>query len=388
MISRINDLTPGLEAVSDSKIQITSASIDQTYRIREKLTFKDSESLKKHLNVTLLKLREWQPRYDFSLWNQVEVYFYKIWPTLKADMRLAIENNLYKEVKSLFLEVRNLLQWTGEINSRIYYASWLRKEAIKREDVGTQCIAVSSLTWSFTSSGHQRNLAKANYYLKELEHLLLSKSDCDAYKDLHLSLRASLGNDLYAELMMDAHENAVRVQIRNRDLSQAKLCIDRGTLVVESLINRMLISPRLKERFLVAFKYHLGIISYITDDYAIAEHRFKDIEYQAKQIGWVRVVKGAESWLAKLAFELSRYDDCSEILDNLIDKPLSSLHYSKRDGICFLLKAQLLHKQGFRDKEIESEKEADRVLKKFLYSENSADHRKANIQYKEFLICS
>ncbi len=317
--------------------------------------------LRIRLRNHLSKLRKEKIRYDYQFWYQAKYYLNSIWSDLDGDIRLGIQYDLYEEVKNLFFELRNILQWTGHVEERIYFAAWLNREAESRNDVGIMYLAISSIVWSYTSSGCYQDLDKAYDLWTELATSLIA-TDIDPGYDIHgNNLEESLGASLYAELIMDTCENGVRVAIRRRELDTAWLKIHQGEQIIDLLFDREFISPRLQTRFKLTFQYHKGIICYLVHEYEESEQHFDNVIKEANLIAWERVIKGAKSWLATLAMERHQYDICENILTDIsfTDREKSfSILLEKRYGYCYLIKANLCERQGRQDEKIACEQEA------------------------------
>ncbi|MBE7386257.1 MAG: hypothetical protein F6J95_033315 [Leptolyngbya sp. SIO1E4] len=355
-------------------IGISQEQADRTEKIRKEIVTDLSlsnlaDGLEKHLDY----LRDWSPHYDFEFWDKIESQFEYMWPNLSKLLYLGVEYGLYEGVRDIFFEIRNLLQWTGLVKERIYFSAWLKRESINKQDEGTTYISVSSLAWSFTSSGFHQDLGQANALLKDLDSFIDAVENSSSRNSLKSNIIDSLGKDLYSELMMDAHENGVRISIRNQDLKNAKYYIERGRNKINSLFSEDLILPRLEERFMLAFRYHEGIVFFLQEEYAEAEAIFSEILQRASLIGWDRVTSGAHSWLATLAIELGKYDKCEDILSGLIRDNLISPH--KRDGICQLIKAQLLDKIGHKGEKAVAEERAAKVFREISGEENNPASR-------------
>ncbi|MBE9039373.1 hypothetical protein IQ235_01000 [Oscillatoriales cyanobacterium LEGE 11467] len=317
------------------------------------------------LQRRLSELQQMHTRHDYERWDIAKHYLCSIWSNLDLELQLGIQCGLYEEVKNLFFELRNILQWTGRIQERIYFAAWLKREAEPRNDIGIMYLAISSLVWSYTSSGCYQDLDKAYDQWKELAKSLIA-TDISLGFDIHgNNLKESLGASLYAELIMDTCENGLRVAIRRRELDKAWLKIHQGEQIIDLLFEREFISPRLQTRFKLTFQYHQGIICYLFDKYEESEHHFENVIKEANLIGWERVIKGAKSWLATLAMERAQYDRCEQILTDIIltDRVTSfSSILEKRYGCCYLIKANLCGIQGKKYERIACEQEARRLF--------------------------
>jgi hypothetical protein len=341
----IKEAQKSSEKSSDDSLQPLAAIIQCNLNKIGSLIFneQEKEDIKKRLQEHLSSLKEWNPHYDFHLWDKVELYFNSIWRGLHRDVHLAMEYDLYMEVRDLFFEMRHLLQWTGRIGERIYIATWLRRAAERYGDFGTKYIALSSLAWSYTSSSCYKNIEKARSLWEELSSNLVETNRPLGFDAFGNDIRVSLELPMYAELLMDAHENGVRIGIRHGDLEQAEKMILKGERLVEELFVNLIIKSRLRSRFLATFKYHRGIIHYLNDDYPQSEKYFQSVIEQAELIQWDRVLKGAKSWLATLAVKCKQYDESERILADIFS---SSSSVDKRDAFCHLIKEQLCHKQG------------------------------------------
>lgn len=303
----------------------------------------EQEEVRLRTQEFLSLIKEWETHYDFQLWDKVELYFSSVWDDLKRNIHLAMEYDLYLEVRDLFFEIRSVLQWTGRIGERIHIAAWLKRKAEKYDDFSARYIALSSLAWSYTSSGCHQNLDKANSVWKELATDFLETNRPLGFDAFGNDIRADLELPLYSELVMDAHENGVRIEIRNKNLEQAEQIIRNGEIAVGNMLINSIIKPRLHRRYLITFNYHRGIIYYLKHDYCQAEQYFREIIEQADLIKWERVVKAAKSWLATIAVKRKQYGKSERILADIFR---NSTHIDKRDAFCHLIKEQLCNDQG------------------------------------------
>lgn len=359
------------EIIKTSKYQPNTVVIEEEF-VSSILQSSSSEeeALKKTLQEKLNCLLAWNAHYDYDLWNMVEEHFSFLWLELEHEMYLGVEYGLYEEVKNLFFELRNFFQGTGRIKERIFFAAWLRREAKSQGDLAMMCFATSSLVWSYTSSGCYQNLEKAYELWDKLTFYVLPKEPlvvCDDGK----SIQETLGSSLYAELLMEVHENGVRLAIRQRDFDKACLRIEKGKNTIEELFDKKFISLRLKERFSLAFKYHKGIVFCLMQKHKEAEQVFSKISKKAKILGWNRIVKGAKSWLATLAMEREDYRKCENILEDISTKNIQGIP-DKRDGFCYLIKSQNFNKAGQKEQAKESEEIAIKIFQEYSNNDLSS----------------
>jgi hypothetical protein len=322
----------------------------------------EREAIKNTLQEQYNCLQAWSAHYDYDLWDKVEEHFNSLWLKLYNQMLLGIEYGLYEEIRNLFSELRNFLQSTSKIKERIYFAAWLKRESERRQDPGTRYLGISSLVWSYTSSGCYQNLKKAYALWKKLDFYMLSKDVPIGFDVSGNNIKDSLGCSLYTELFMEVQESGVRLATRHQEFEQALVRLEKGKHKIEELFNQELISLRLKERFMLAFNYHEGINLYLKQEYDQAEKIFDSIFNRANHIGWKRVAKGAQSWLATLAMASDQYDKCSDILEKLIVKENLN-RPDKRDGICQLIKAELSSKKGQKKQAQELQENAVKIFK-------------------------
>ncbi|NEO33187.1 MAG: hypothetical protein F6K36_22735 [Symploca sp. SIO3C6] len=323
----------------------------------------ERETLKNTLQEKYNCLLAWNAHYDYDLWNMVEKHFNFLWLELEPEMYLGVEYCLYEEVRNLFLELRNFFQWTGRIKERIYFAAWLKREAERRQDTGIIYLGISSLVWSYTSSGCYQDLEKAYKLWDKLAFDVFpidSPIRCDK---LCKNIKDSFGSCLYAELLIEVHESGVRLAVRKSEFDKAFVRIEKGKNTIDELFKQELITRRLKERFTLAFNYHKGIVFHLMQEYREAEKLFRSISERAEYIGWNRVIKGAKSWLATLAMVNQDYSKCKNILEDISSKNSRPL-FDKRDGFCYLIKSQVLSKEGRKEQAEESQKNAIRIFKK------------------------
>lgn len=326
-------------------------------------TSNEREALKHNLQNKYESLSEWNAHYDYANWSMVEDHFNSIWLDLEHEMYLGVEYGLYEEVKKLFLELRNFLQGTDRIKDRIFFAAWLRREAENLGDLEGMCFATSSLVWSYTSSGHYKDLEKAYALWHELILYLLPKDSsvvCEDCKSLKDTLKCSL---LYAELLMEVQENGVRLAIRKREFDKAFMRIEKGKSTIKELFEGKLVSQRLRERCYLAFNYHKGIVFYLMEEYREAEKLFQNISERAEIIGWNRAIKGAKSWLATLAMEKEDHSKCEDILRGISTQEETNMH-DKRDVLCYLIRSENFHKAGKQEQAQESKEIALSIFKK------------------------
>lgn len=356
------------------RIREINLDLNHTIKIEEV-----KASLRDHIEF----LQGWLPHYDFGFWDKIEIQFDRVWPSLSNSIYLGVEYSLYEEVRDVFFEIRNLLQWTGKIEDRIYLSAWLKRESEERNDKGTTYLAISSLVWSYTSSGCYQDLQQASILWQSLKNSLMYIDKISEIEKRENQFIKTLGKDIYSELMMDIHENGVRIAIRNRNLDEANKNISKGIKMIDYLYSEELISQRLKERFETSFQYHKGIIYFLNQNFSEAQYIFNNILFRANSIGWDRVVKGAQSWLATIAMELKNYAECEALLADLaIEFPNVP---SKRDGICHLIKAQLSGRKGQNDEKIASEERAIKVFERFSAP---FSHNNANFSIDSFALLS
>lgn len=300
--------------------------------------------LKSRLSEFQKAIAAWKPRFDFDLWDKAKENFEQLWPEIRDSLYLAVEYELYIPVKEMFFDVRHLLQITGYLKERIYIATWLMHEAKKRGDDGTAYLATSSLVWSYTSAGQHQNLNKAYEFWTLLTPCITALGDPFKDNRYRLELIKEIGEPLYLELIMDIHEGGVRLAVRQERFEDVQCYIARAGKEISILSQKNILTKRLKERFDLCFCYHEGVAAYLQNDYAKANELFDEVIYRATPIGWTRAIKGAKSWLATLAMVGEDYDTCNSILAEIIEKDV--VPSDKRDGICRLLKAQMLINQN------------------------------------------
>ena len=334
----------------------------------DEVTVKDSYEdkisfLESKLFTSQQSIEAWKPRFDFDLWDKVKDNFEQLWPELSGFLYLAIEYELYEPVRSIFFDIRHLLQITGHLKERIYVASWLLREAEVREDEGVEQLAVSSLIWSYTSSGQHQDLKKAASLWDSLASFIEKLGDpsrCNQYRS-HLLER--LGKALYLELIMDMYEGGVRLAVRREAFEEVEHCTSSAREEIAVLAKKKILTRRLRERFYLCFCYHEGVMAYLKKDYAKSNDIFKDVIYRAEMIGWTRAIKGAKSWLVTLALKNEDYATCDSILKEITEKQVTPS--DKRDGICHLLKAQRLIHDSSRSRESLPESEIAKALERF-----------------------
>ena len=283
-------------------------------------------------------IEAWKPRFDFDLWDKAKDNFEQLWPDLCGFLYLAIEYGLYESVKRIFFDIRHLLQITGHLKERIYVASWLLEEAKRRDDNGTKYLSISSLVWSYTSSGQHQDLERAGSLWGLLIPCIADIGSPSNYNQYRLKLIEDMGESLYLELIMDIYEGGVRLLVRKGEFEKAQCYTAEAREEIAVLAEKKILKKRLRERFYLCFYYHEGVTAYLKGEYDKSDNVFKDVVYRAEMIGWTRAIKGAKSWLATLAMKSKDYATCDSILGEITEKQI--MPSDKRDGICHLLKAQ------------------------------------------------
>lgn len=329
----------------------------------------DLSELKARVRQYIEHLKEWNLRYDFELWEKAEAHLRQIWNGLRNTIYLAIECGLYDDVTSVFLEIRHLLQSTGFVKDRIYIAAWLKMEADSRGDWAITCLATYSLAWSYTSCGYYQDLDKAEALWTELAPFLSKMGDPDESSEYRSELNMRLGTYPYDELLVSAYETGARIAVRKNKLDEAHIYIEKGCKEISMLSQQGFLSARLKERFDMAFCYHEGVAYYLAGKLDEAQKRFDETVNRGHKISWNRIVQGAKSWLATIAMLRKEYETCEELLSGTTG---SSLPFpSKREGICYLLKAELSSAKGQKHESLLFEENAAKVLKRFSDENNS-----------------
>ena len=348
------DLAQRSQRIEEKVLQAQAA-------MRASLPYQASESVKQTLESYYQSLSSWKLHYDFDLWEQAEAYLEQIWHQLRSALCLAMECGLYEEVKAVFLEARHLLQKSGFVKDRIWLASWLRSEAARRDDWPIQHLMTASLVWSYTSCGYYQDLDKASALWTELIPFLAevgAPTDDNVYREY---LRDRQDVYPYNELLVDLYETGTRIALRCARFEEARDYAEKGKAEILGLESSGLLSPRIEERFKIAFRYHEGVIYYLLGHYVIAQAIFREAVERGSLIAWTRLVRGAKSWLATIAIELEEYPLCERILREITTthSPMAD----KRDAICHLIRAQLSDKLGEDSAKVASEKEAEAVLK-------------------------
>jgi len=318
-------------------------------------------------------LSSWNLHYDYDLWPQAERYLGRILPNLKNTLCLAMEYGLYEEVKSVFLEIRHLLQTAGYVRDRIQLAAWLRAEAERRQDWATQYLMTSVLAWTYTTQGCYHNLKKANTLWNELTSFLEKVGEpppINQHSDNEYRAYLRDRQDIYpyGEMLIDIYETGARIAVKCARFEDVKRYIQCGRAEITALSRGGFLPNRLKERFDLAFTYQEGVVCYLTGQYARAQGIFDEVCDRGSFIAWTRLVRGAKSWLATIAVELDQYNRCESILQDLLEN--QSAPSAKRDAICHLISAQLLEKLGESTAQAESEEKAETALKSFVKEDN------------------
>ncbi len=346
-----------------------SEKLEQQAAIRfESLSFKalnnECNKLKERLEKYYRYLKGWELHHDFELWEHAESHVGSVWLKLRSALHLAMEYGLYEEVKAIFLELKLLLQTAGFVKDRIYLAAWLKSEAERRQDWISMHLMTASLVWSYTSFGCNQNIAKADELWSDLIPFLLSVGDTTDCNECRKYFRDREDIYPYTEMLVDIYETGTRIAIRCSRFDDVKEYIRRGRAEISLLSQSGFLSIRLKERFDIAFSYHEAIACYLTSQYERAQALFNDAVERGEMIAWNRLVRGAKSWLATIAIELENYVECEQILSEIVED--CELNKSKRDVMCHLVKARLLHEQGQPSEQVMSEKKAIAALEKFF----------------------
>lgn len=346
------------------------ASIQKSLRLSDSYK-NDLETICINISNHRRNIQSWSPRFDFDLLDKTKLNFEQLWPDIFDSICLAIECGMYEQVKKVFLDVRHLLQWTGRLEERIYIATWLMHEAEKRRDASAMYLAISSLVWSYTSSGAHQDLDKSVELWKRLLPFLSAIENPEEYNRYRAELLAKIGKLQYTELIMDIYEGGVRLAVRCRQFSEAKDYTKKARDEISVLSQNIGLSKRLKERFDLCFLYHEGVSYYLREKFKKSKSVFEEIVERAEIIGWTRAIRGAKSWLGTLAIESNNYDACESILRDIFSDKL--VQPDKRDGICRLLKAQMLRDRNCyraadnlgQEEAIHALEEANHALERF-----------------------
>lgn len=354
-----------------NKEEIRNRAQKQIIAFQEELLSNNkSESiiLKETLALHQGYLRNLNTHYDFELWYETEENFEQLWPDLLKSLNLAIEYGLYDLVKDIFFEIRHLLQTTGHIKDRIYLATWIKNQAEKRQDIVGENLSLSSLVWSYTSAGKHQDLKQANIVWKSLAPFLEKIGTPFDHNKYRESLLKEIGPSLYIETLMDIFEGGTRLAVRQQKFRAANKYISQGREEISVFAREGYLSERLKERFDLAFSYHEGVAFYLKGQHEKAHRKFDAVISQGERISWIRAIRGAKSWLATLAIERKAYTECEAILQEITHEHPAVLR--KRDGMCHLIKAQLLNERGRKTEKIESEQMACLAFAPFTTDSN------------------
>lgn len=371
--SIVNQILRGVQVISDKKNQYAEDSETNT----------SVNDVRAKLEYIYVSLQGWNARYDYALWERLENNFNDIWPELECYLYLCIEYDLYAELKKIFIELRNFLHTTGRTRERLYFAAWLFKRARQLEEEEIELFALSTIVWSYTCTGYYQNITKAEQLWCFLMNRILKR---DTYSqpigsEFNIIVQDSTEGAIYPELLLEAYESGVRIFIRQYELDKAWLWTSKSNELINRLFQEHLISSRLRIRCQTAQKYHRGIILYLKKDFDSARYTFENVYKNAERIGWERVQRGVQSWLATVAKDQNRLEDCGRILakigvsDTISKKTISqhSIHEQLRDAFCHLIKADLESKRGQIDAKQTHQEVADRILEEHSGSNDLHD---------------
>lgn len=365
----------------ERRVEAQVSAIQKEFIASNKDTVSD---LKETLELFNNHLRRLDAHYDFELWHQTEISFEQMWPELFKSLNLAIEYGLYELVRSIFLEIRHLLETTGHTKERIYLATWIKNEAEQNQDIAGKNIALSSLVWSYTSAGKHQDLEKAYEAWQALSSFRRSLGNPFKFNSYRKSLLKEIGQALYTEILMDVYEGGVRLAVRQRKFNEASKYTSQARDEISILAQRDFLSERLKERLDIAYTYHEGVAYYLTEQHQKAHEKFNDVIQRGEYISWTRSIRGAKSWLATLAIERKDYDECERILKEISEEHPELLR--KRDGMCHLIKAQLLSEKGRQTEKIKYEQMANLAFSRFT-EDNSEQTLSDNTPVSLALLC-
>ena len=344
----------------------------ETARTQETSLTKD---IKEKVERVHASLQSWNARYDYSLWERVEDYFNDIWLELECLLYLCVEYELYDELRKIFIELRNFLHTTGRVRERLYFASWLFRKARRRDDRETELFALSTIVWSHTCTGYYQDIEKAAQLWEFLMHRILNHDVKiqPREREFNTIVQDSTDGPISPELFLEAYESGVRIYIRQNKLDSAWLQTGEFDRLINNLSQKKLISSRLRTRCKTAKAYHRGIILYLRKDFNAARKTFEDIYRQSARIRWERVQRGAQSWLATVAKEQNRLDECNIILSKVgvsddvhqYDASEHNIHRKLRDAFLHLIKADLEGKRGQIDIKLTHQKEANRIFEEY-----------------------
>ncbi|MEL7071694.1 MAG: helix-turn-helix transcriptional regulator [Cyanobacteria bacterium J06581_3] len=237
----------------------------------------------------------------------------------EAVLRAGVEFHLYTLIRDLFTEIRDPLQLVGNVGLRVYLAKWLVAESKRRDEPATSISASSALAWSYTSStGGYRNLKLAREFSL-------------AADELYEAVRQEIS--LEPSIAVELHENRVRIATREGKLRDAEEHIQAGLCFVEEI--KPSVDCRFHMRFQTTFLYHRGIAQYRGGKYIDAAKTFSNVTYNAKLIGWERVLAGGISWCATVANALRRYEYSLELAEPFIALVFEDCYsFPRQDSVC------------------------------------------------------
>lgn len=379
----LEDKYPSISTIV-SKLLFSEKDFDgeRRYSSAASNVYLPGSSLRGRLRSIHGALQGWNARYDYSLWERVEDYLNDSWSELESYLYLCVEYELYDELKKIFIELRNFLHTTGRTQERLYLAAWLFQKARQLADEETELFALSTIVWSYTCTGCYQDIPKAAMLWQFLIRRILQRGTKfePVAREFNSIVQDSTEGSIFPELLLESYESGVRIYIRQYNLDAARVWTARSDKLIDQLFQNHLISSRLRTRCRTAQDYHRGIISYLGKDSDSARATFEEVYKNAERIGWERVQKGAQSWLATVAKEQNRLEECSKILstigvsDNITAVATSSrsLHARLRDAFCHLIKADLENKRGKIDAEFTHQEAANRIFEEHTSNSDSS----------------
>lgn len=288
---------------------------------------KTTRNVDENLRAILDFSKSWIMKHDFSYLSKVESIFRRNQPIIISNMRQGMEQGLFGDIKNIFTEIRHIAHLCDAFDFVTQMSEWLIKHSIAYGDMCTYVKAKSTLAWTLTSTREEEKLYEAQNLTKQAWELLKNPEVLNQIDSKNADVVA-----IICELML-------RIPVRlhmNGDRSLAREDFEFFKSESQRTMDRYkelhTLDCRLEKRYQIPLEYQNGIYLYLQRNYQEAKEEFESIAYSSNLIGWVRVEKGAYSWLATLTEKIGDIEACRKCLAK-IDEQARPKRQAIRDKI-------------------------------------------------------
>jgi plasmid maintenance system antidote protein VapI len=276
---------------------------------------KTTPNVDENLRAILEFSKSWIMKHDFSYLSRVEPIFRRNQPFIISNMRQGMEQGLFGDIKNVFTEIRHIAHLCDAFDFVTQVSEWLLEHSFAYGDMCTYVKAKGTLAWTLTSSREEQNLYEAQNMTKHAWELLKNPEILNQIDSKNADVVATIC-ELRLRIPVRLHMNGNQSLIRE-DFEFFKSESQRMMNRYQAL---HALDCRLEQRYQIPLQYQNGIYLYLQRKYEEARKEFENIAYCSNLIGWVRVEKGAYSWLATLTEEIGDIEACRKCLAKIDEK--------------------------------------------------------------------